>query len=117
MHPFRPSAPSTKSGTAPRPTTDAGADGLFLPGLIDLATIEAVVAAVALPLNVMVLPGLPSFEQLAAAGVRRISQGGSSFLAANGMLHAMTAAYVAGELHPPMEAVGTGMSLLPTFIR
>ena len=42
---------------------DAGADGLFLPGLIDLATIEAIVAAVDLPLNVMVLPGLPSFER------------------------------------------------------
>ncbi len=96
---------------------DAGADGLFLPGLIDLATIEAVIAACELPLNVMVSPGLPSFEQLAAAGVRRISQGGSSFLAANGMVHAMTAAYVAGDLHPPLEAVSSGLSLLPSLIR
>ena len=91
--------------------------GSSFPGLIDLATIEAIVAAIDLPLNVMVLPGLPSFDELSAVGVRRISQGGSSFLAAAGMLHATTAAYVAGELHPPIEAVGAGMSLLPTFIR
>ena len=84
---------------------DAGADGLFLPGLIDLATIEAVVAATALPLNVMVMPGLPSLEHLAAAGVRRISQGGASFLAASGMLHATTAAYLGGEA-PPAGADG-----------
>jgi 2-methylisocitrate lyase-like PEP mutase family enzyme len=103
--------------TRARAYADAGADGLFLPGLIDLAIIEAVVAAIDLPLNVMVFPGLPSFEQLSDAGVRRISQGGASFLAVNGMVHAMTAAFVAGELHPPMEAVGTGMSLLPLFIR
>ena len=96
---------------------DAGADGLFLPGLIDLAVIESVVAATALPLNVMVTPGLPSFEQLAAAGVRRISQGGSSFLAGSGMLHAMTAAYLGGELHPPIEMVGAGLSVLPALIR
>ena len=96
---------------------DAGADGLFLPGLIDVATIESVVAATVLPLNVMVSPGLPSFEQLATAGVRRISQGGSSFLAASGMLNAMTAAYLGGELHPPIEMVGAGLSVLPALIR
>jgi 2-methylisocitrate lyase-like PEP mutase family enzyme len=95
----------------------AGADGFFLPGLTDLATIEAVVAVIGLPLNVMVAPGLPSLDQLAAAGVRRISQGGSSFLAANGMLHAMTTAYLAGELHPSVQMVGAGLGVLPTLIR
>jgi len=96
---------------------DAGADGLFLPGLIDLEAIESIVAATALPLNVMVTPGLPSLEQLAAAGVRRISQGGSSFLAANGMLHSTMAAFVGGELHPPMQMVGAGLSVLPALVK
>jgi 2-methylisocitrate lyase-like PEP mutase family enzyme len=96
---------------------DAGADGLFLPGLIDLETIESIVAASALPLNVMVTPGLPSLEQLVTAGVRRISQGGSSFLAASGMLHSTMAAFVAGELHPPMQMVGAGLSVLPALVR
>ncbi len=96
---------------------EAGADGFFLPGLTDLATIEAVVAVVGLPLNVMVAPGLPSLDQLAAAGVRRISQGGSSFLAASGMLHTMTTAYLAGELHPPVQMVGAGLGVLPSLIR
>ena len=65
----------------------------------------------------MVIPGLPSLEQLAAAGVRRISQGGASFLAASGMLHATTAAYLGGELHPPMPMVAAGVSVLPSLIR
>ena len=65
----------------------------------------------------MVTPGLPSLEQLAAAGVRRISQGGSSFLAANGMLHSTMAAFVGGELHPPMQMVGAGLSVLPALVR
>ena len=72
---------------------------------------------VALPLNVMVMPGLPSLEQLATAGVRRISQGGSSFLAASGMLHVTTTAYLGGELHPPMHMVAGGVSVLPALIR
>ena len=53
----------------------AGADGLFVPGLIDLATIRALADTVALPLNIMSGPGGPTVAELAAAGVRRISVG------------------------------------------
>ncbi|UYZ64209.1 isocitrate lyase/PEP mutase family protein [Hymenobacter weizhouensis] len=57
----------------------AGADGLFVPGLTDLAEISALCRATALPINVMALPGLPDVAALAAAGVRRISMGNFLF--------------------------------------
>jgi 2-methylisocitrate lyase-like PEP mutase family enzyme len=57
----------------------AGADVLYAPGLRDLATIRAVVSAVRRPVNVVMShidPALTAAE-LAAAGVKRISVGGS----------------------------------------
>lgn len=53
----------------------AGADGLFLPALVDAAQIETIVKAVPLPLNVMALPGLPDAAALERLGVRRLSGG------------------------------------------
>jgi 2-methylisocitrate lyase-like PEP mutase family enzyme len=54
---------------------EAGADGFFLPGVVDPAVIKQVVAAVQLPLNVLVRAGLPRVSELASLGVRRISAG------------------------------------------
>jgi len=61
---------------------DAGASGLFAPGLAELQAIGALCDEVALPVNVMVMPGLPSTGELAHAGVARISHGPSAFLKA-----------------------------------
>ena len=55
----------------------AGADGFFVPGLAEPEAIRAVVAAVDLPLNVMLVPGLPTPRELQALGVRRLSAGSS----------------------------------------
>lgn len=54
---------------------EAGADGLFVPGIVAQEDIIAVVQAVALPLNVMGMPGMAGFAQLSDWGVRRISTG------------------------------------------
>lgn len=54
---------------------EAGASGLFVPGLRDPGEIAAIVAGTTLPLNVMALPGLPSLPQLRELGVRRLSAG------------------------------------------
>ncbi|MEU0875326.1 isocitrate lyase/PEP mutase family protein [Nocardia brasiliensis] len=54
---------------------DAGADGIFVPGLTDPAAIERTVAAVPLPVNILYSPNGPSLATLAALGVRRISTG------------------------------------------
>jgi 2-methylisocitrate lyase-like PEP mutase family enzyme len=82
---------------------DAGADCLYAPGLSDLDQIRTVVEAVAAPVNVLALPSGPSISELASAGVRRVSTGGSLAGAAYGalvagareLLDAGTSAYAA----------------------
>ncbi|MFE5580620.1 isocitrate lyase/phosphoenolpyruvate mutase family protein [Kitasatospora sp. NPDC056531] len=54
---------------------EAGADGVFVPGVADPETIAALVAAVPAPLNVLAAPGSPSVAELAKLGVARISLG------------------------------------------
>lgn len=57
----------------------AGADVLYAPGLRDLQTIRQVVAAVSKPVNVVMSAADPEItaQQLADAGVKRISVGGA----------------------------------------
>ena len=54
---------------------DAGASGIFVPGLRDAGEIRAIAAEAGLPLNVMAWPGLPPAAELARLGVRRLSAG------------------------------------------
>ncbi|NYE63750.1 2-methylisocitrate lyase-like PEP mutase family enzyme [Duganella sp. 1224] len=54
---------------------DAGADGLFVPGICQVDEIKAVVAGAGLPLNVMDWPGLPPAGELHRLGVARLSAG------------------------------------------
>ena len=54
---------------------EAGADGVFVPGLTDLRGIEALVRHLDVPLNVLYSPGGPTVPHLADVGVRRISLG------------------------------------------
>ncbi|MEU7719281.1 isocitrate lyase/PEP mutase family protein [Streptomyces tibetensis] len=53
----------------------AGADGVFVPGLTDLRRIETLVRHLEVPLNILYSPGGPSVARLADAGVRRVSLG------------------------------------------
>ena len=76
---------------------DAGADGLFVPGLIDAAAIEAVARGTPLPLNVLALPGLPDAAELARLGVRRLSVGMSLFATAYGAAASAWAEVTGGE--------------------
>ncbi len=61
---------------------DAGADGLFVPGLTDEKLIAKVCEASPLPVNVMVSQGTPAFKVLAKCGVARISHGPRPYLLA-----------------------------------
>jgi 2-methylisocitrate lyase-like PEP mutase family enzyme len=55
---------------------EAGADGMFVPGVAALDEIRRVAEGIApAPLNVMLVPSLPSREELFAAGARRLSAG------------------------------------------
>lgn len=63
---------------------DAGADGAFVPGLAEPAATARIAQGIALPLNLMLVPGMPAIAQLHAAGARRFSAGPSLFRAAYG---------------------------------
>ena len=63
---------------------EAGADVLYAPGLTSLEDIRQVVASVDRPVNVLALADAPAVADLAAAGVGRISVGGSFAFAALG---------------------------------
>ena len=52
-----------------------GADGIFLPCISHEEDIREVVAHTKLPLNVMVVPGVPDIETLNRLGVKRVSMG------------------------------------------
>ncbi|MCP9622281.1 isocitrate lyase/phosphoenolpyruvate mutase family protein [Nocardia otitidiscaviarum] len=58
-----------------RKYTEAGADGVFVPGVTDLTEIAQFARAVPVPLNVLYSTDGPNTSELAAAGVRRISTG------------------------------------------
>jgi 2-methylisocitrate lyase-like PEP mutase family enzyme len=61
---------------------DAGADGVFVPGLAEPTEIAAVVAAVDIPVNILFLPGRHTIAVLSDLGVRRVSTGSLLFRAA-----------------------------------
>ena len=61
---------------------DAGASGFFIPGLQEEALIGEICEGVALPVNVMIMDGVPSIERLTELGVARISWGPISYLQA-----------------------------------
>lgn len=82
----------------------AGADGVFAPGLSDPAGIAALLDTVTTPLNILYAPGGPSVAELAALGVRRISLG--SLLYRNALAAALSTA----------TAVRDGLPLEPSAV-
>jgi 2-methylisocitrate lyase-like PEP mutase family enzyme len=67
-----------------RAYVDAGADGVFVPGMADEHEIQALVAAVPVPVNLLFLPGRLPVGTAAALGVRRVSTGSLLYRAALG---------------------------------
>ena len=59
---------------------DAGANGFFVPGLVDERLIARVCDASPLPVNIMVLPAAPTATRMAELGVARISHGPGPYL-------------------------------------
>jgi 2-methylisocitrate lyase-like PEP mutase family enzyme len=71
-------APETRFGEAVRRANTyraAGADCLFVPGVVDAETIAALVQAIDGPVNVMAGPGAPGIRHLGQLGVARVSLG------------------------------------------
>jgi 2-methylisocitrate lyase-like PEP mutase family enzyme len=73
----------------------AGASGIFVPLPIEEDLLSTLAAGIALPLNVMGRPGMPSAQRLAQLGVRRLSSATGPFNAAYGAMLAGTRTYLA----------------------
>ncbi|MGH3679234.1 MAG: isocitrate lyase/phosphoenolpyruvate mutase family protein, partial [Natronosporangium sp.] len=91
----------------------AGADVLFVPGLLDLRLLRDLVAASPLPVNAMAAPNGPTIAELSAAGVRRVSLGAAIASAAYSLVqHATREVLEAGTYatlsapagHPDLDA-------------
>jgi 2-methylisocitrate lyase-like PEP mutase family enzyme len=76
---------------------EAGADGIFVPGLNDLGLVERFVEVTPLPLNIMVTRGVPEIPDLACAGVRRVSLGPWPMMAAMRLIGEAAAAIRASK--------------------
>ena len=81
---------------------DAGADGIFVPGAAEPEGIRAIAVGVAVPVNVLPVPGL-SLADLAALGVRRVSTGSLPYRAA--LAAAVDAAEAVREGSAPPRSV------------
>jgi 2-methylisocitrate lyase-like PEP mutase family enzyme len=64
----------------------AGADGIFVPGVLDRDVLRTLATEIALPVNVLAGAGAPSVGELAELGVRRVSIGTGLAEAAYGVV-------------------------------
>lgn len=64
----------------------AGANSIFVPGVVDPSLIQVLVREIPGPLNIMVGPGAPSAPDLFKLGVARVSIGGAAMLATMGLV-------------------------------
>jgi 2-methylisocitrate lyase-like PEP mutase family enzyme len=78
-----------------RAYVDAGADGIFVPGVADENEIATLAEALSAPLNVLFSPNASSVPRLAELGVARISTGSLLYRVALGA--AITAASAIGD--------------------
>ncbi|MFF5922709.1 isocitrate lyase/phosphoenolpyruvate mutase family protein [Streptomyces flavochromogenes] len=85
---------------------DAGADGIFVPGVTDPATIAELAAGISVPLNIMAVPGAPDVAELGALGVARVSLGsGIAQTAYAATRRAAQQLYDTGSYRPLVDAI------------
>ncbi|SEM14141.1 isocitrate lyase/PEP mutase family protein [Streptacidiphilus jiangxiensis] len=95
--------------TRARAYVDAGADGVFVPGVTELAVVAELAEAIDAPLNVLAGPGAPSAAELAKAGAARISLGSSMASAAYGVVQRATRELLtSGTYEAIADGVGYG---------
>ena len=83
----------------------AGADCIFVPGVIDPGVITALVQGIDGPVSVLAVPGSPPLTELKALGVARISTGSGPYRAALSLARKMAGeAYGAGTLDSMVAA-------------
>jgi 2-methylisocitrate lyase-like PEP mutase family enzyme len=86
-----PSATVDEAVNRSKAYADAGASGFFIPGLQEEPLIARICEESALPVNVMVMDGVPDNERLAQIGVARISYGPNPYIEAMASVQDRTA--------------------------
>ena len=82
---------------------NAGADGLFVPGLIEPGEIREIASSSKLPLNVLAWPGLLPAAKLEMLGVRRLSAGSALAEGLWGLAATRAQAFLAEGLSDPLS--------------
>jgi 2-methylisocitrate lyase-like PEP mutase family enzyme len=94
----------------------AGADGLFVPKVVEPKAIKVIASSVALPLNVLAWPALPPAAELGALGVRRLSSGSALAQFAYGRVAMLAADFLRdGRSAPLSEGAMPFASINPLF--
>lgn len=83
---------------------EAGANGLFAPGVVDPDEIRDLASGSALPLNVLARAGLPDGAGLEALGARRLSSGSDLAEALYGRLRDLASDFLRTGNCEPLEA-------------
>ncbi|MFI6781198.1 isocitrate lyase/phosphoenolpyruvate mutase family protein [Micromonospora sp. NPDC050276] len=94
----------------------AGADGIFVPGTVDLAILRVLTERIDAPVNALYQTGGPGLTELTAAGVARVSTGSLLFRAALGAaLAAVDAIRLGGPTAPAgLPSYAEVQALVPT---
>lgn len=74
---------------------DAGANSIFVPAVVDAASLKELTSNIKLPLNTLAWPGLPNAAELKKLGVKRLSAGSGIALRANDLAHALAQQFLA----------------------
>ncbi|MFI7676865.1 isocitrate lyase/phosphoenolpyruvate mutase family protein [Actinophytocola sp. NPDC049390] len=94
---------------------DAGADGVFVPGVHDPDVIAELVSRIPAPVNVMAGPGAPPVAALAELGVRRVSVGPAHAVAAYSLVAAAAAEILGDGTYDKSDAALTFGDLNTSF--
>lgn len=96
---------------------EAGADGFFVPKVVDADSIRQIAASAGLPLNVLAWHGLPPTSELAGLGVRRLSAGSSIAQAAWGRARTAATIFLSEGFTPALfENAMTYAEINPLFL-
>ena len=88
---------------------EAGADSVFVPGVVDPSVLRTLAAEIPRPLNVLAGPGAPSVPELASLGVRRVSLGTALAEAAYGAARRAAAEVLTSGTYSSLEGgIGYG---------
>lgn len=83
---------------------ESGADGLFVPGIQDRPSIEALAGNIGMPLNVLARAALPDAAELERWGVRRLSAGSDLAQSAYQRVSTLARGFLRDGLSSPLSA-------------